>query len=183
MAVTLAVAGLLGVAFGALLECAGLGQARTLVGQFYFRNLIVLKVLFSALLTAMIGAFWLDWIGVLDLRQVYLPETFAAPQAIGGVLFGAGLILAGLCPGTACVAAVTGRRDGFAVMAGLAVGMLAFDASFAVSRPLFESTSFGVLTLPQLLHVSRGMTIAAITGIAIAAFLVAERLRLQEDEQ
>jgi len=51
----------------------------------------VLKVLFSALVAAMLGAFWLDRAGALDLRAVYLPETFAAPPALGGALFGAGL--------------------------------------------------------------------------------------------
>ena len=68
--------------------------------------------MFTALVTAMLGAFWLDRIGFLDLRLVYMPETFVIPQAVGGALFGAGFLLGGLCPGTSCVAAATGRLDG-----------------------------------------------------------------------
>ena len=66
-AAALAVAFAIGFAFGWLLERAGLGSARKLVGQFYLTDLTVFKVLFSALVTAMLGAFWLDRVGVLDL--------------------------------------------------------------------------------------------------------------------
>src|SRR5207253_5021119 len=102
----------IGVAFGWCLERAGLGSARKLVGQFYFTDLTVFKVMFSAIVTAMLGAFWLARFGVIDLAKVYVPETFLVPQLMGGFLFGAGFLLAGLCPGTGCVAAATGRGDG-----------------------------------------------------------------------
>ena len=59
----------LGFAFGWCLERGGLGSARKLAGQFYFTDLTVFKVMFSALLTAMLGAFWLDRLGVLDLAS------------------------------------------------------------------------------------------------------------------
>ncbi|HZF27589.1 MAG TPA: YeeE/YedE thiosulfate transporter family protein [Gammaproteobacteria bacterium] len=167
----------LGLAFGALLEAAGLGRARKLVGQFYFTDLTVLKVLFSALVTAMIGAFWLDRLGVIDLRQVYIPETFVVPQALGGVLFGAGLVLAGLCPGTSCVAAATGRRDGLAVMAGLVLGIVVFNAAFVRIRGFHESTALGTVTLPEALHIGRGSAVALVTLMACGAFALAERLQ------
>ena len=87
MSTSLLVAVVIGIAFGWTLERAGLGNARKLAGQFYFTDFTVFKVMFSALLTAMLGAFWLDRFGLLDLDLVYLPETFVLPQAIGGVLF------------------------------------------------------------------------------------------------
>ena len=102
----------IGIAFGWTLERAGLGSARKLTGQFYFTDLTVFKVMFSAILVAMLGVFWLGRIGVLDLSRVYVPETFLLPQLVGGVVFGAGFVVAGLCPGTSCVAAATGRVDG-----------------------------------------------------------------------
>jgi hypothetical protein len=49
----------IGVAFGWTLERAGLGSARKLVGQFYLNDLTVFKVMFSAIVTAMLGVFWL----------------------------------------------------------------------------------------------------------------------------
>ena len=173
----LAIAFALGLAFGALLESAGLGRARKLVGQFYFTDLTVLKVLFSALVTAMLGAFWLDRFGVMDLQQVYLPETFVVPQALGGALFGGGLVLAGLCPGTSCVAAATGRIDGLVVMAGLVIGILGFNLAFDHIRAIYQSTALGVVTLPDVLHIGRGTAIAAITAMALGIFALANRVQ------
>ena len=173
---SLAIAVAIGCAFGWFLERAGLGSARTLVGQFYFANLTVLKVLFSALVTAMLTAFWFDRAGLLDLGAVYLPDTFVVPQAIGGLLFGAGLLLAGLCPGTSCVAAATGRADGLAVMAGLVLGILAFNLTFDSLDQVYASTALGPLTLPDVLHVPAGVVIAAVTGMAVGMFALAERL-------
>ena len=56
---------LIGFAFGWFLERGGLGSAPKLAGQFYLTDLTVFKVMFSALLIAMLGAFWLDRLGVL----------------------------------------------------------------------------------------------------------------------
>jgi len=166
----------IGIAFGWLLERAGLGSARKLAGQFYLADLTVLKVLFSALVTAMLGTFWLDRAGLLDIRTVYVPETFAVPQALGGVIFGAGMVAAGLCPGTSCVAAATGRRDGLAVMAGLLLGIAAFNLAFDSLDQVYASTALGPITLPELLRLPHGVVVAMVTAIAVGAFAVAERI-------
>ena len=164
------VAILIGIAFGFALERAGLGNARKLAGQFYFTDFTVFKVMFSAILVAMLGAFWLGRLGIIDLRGVYVPETFLAPQLIGGLLFGAGFALAGLCPGTACVALATGRGDGLAVVIGMFAGVLITGLAFARLQRFYESTSRGSLTLPELLHVPYGAVVFAIVLMALAGF-------------
>ena len=55
-------------------------------------------------------------------RASTCPKRSSLPQLVGGIVFGVGFALAGLCPGTSCVAAATGRGDGFAVVGGHAVG-------------------------------------------------------------
>src|SRR3954469_22472983 len=80
----------IGAAFGWCLERAGMGSARKLAGQFYLTDLTVFKVMFSAIVTAMLGAFWLGRLCMLDLSRVYVPETFILPQIVGGLVFGAG---------------------------------------------------------------------------------------------
>jgi uncharacterized protein len=172
----LASAPLIGFAFGWCLERGGLGSARKLAGQFYLTDLTVFKVMFSALVTAMLGAFWLDRIGVLDLGLVYVPETYVMPQAIGGLLFGAGFLVGGLCPGTACVAAAAGRFDGLAVIAGMLLGIASFNAVFDRIRPLVESTSLGAVTLTQLVGVPPGAGVLAVTAAALAGFMLASRI-------
>jgi hypothetical protein len=165
----------IGVAFGWCLERAGLGRATTLVGQFYLRNFVVLKVLFTALVTALLGSFWLDRIGVLRLDLVYLPETFLLPQALGGVLFGAGLIAAGLCPGTACAAAASGRVDGIGTVVGMLAGIAAFNAGYGWLQPWADQTAMGSVTLTDLAGVSYGAGVAVVTLGALAMFTLLER--------
>ena len=172
----LVTAPLIGFAFGWFLERGGLGDARKLAGQFYLTDLTVFKVLFSALLTAMLGAFWLDRFGLLDLDLVYLPETFVLPQAAGGVLFGAGFLLGGLCPGTSCVAAAAGRLDGFGIIGGMLLGIAAFNAVFDWVAPFYDSTALGAVTFTDMAGISRGAGVAIVTGIALAGFAVASRL-------
>jgi hypothetical protein len=164
---------LIGFAFGWFLERGGLGSARKLAGQFYFADLTVFKVMFSALITAMLGTFWLNEFGVLDVELVYLPETFVLPQALGGVLFGAGFLFAGLCPGTSCVAAASGRIDGIAVMSGMLAGVLVFNFVFDWIAGFYESTPLGAVRLTDLIGVSRGAGVAVVVGMALIGFTIA----------
>jgi uncharacterized membrane protein YedE/YeeE len=172
----LIIAALIGIAFGWTLERAGLGSAPKLAGQFYLTDLTVFKVMFSAIVTAMLGAFWLSRLGILDLSQLYIPETFLLPQLAGGLLFGVGFVVAGLCPGTSCVAAATGRGDGAMVMIGMFAGVLVTGLAFAPLQHFYESTARGSLTLPELLRIPYGVVVCTIVAMALIAFQLAERL-------
>ncbi|MET3663443.1 DUF6691 family protein [Caulobacter sp. 1776] len=167
----LLLAGLVGLAFGAALERAGLGDPPKLAGQFYLRDFTVLKVMLSAVLTAMLGAFWLGRLGVIDLGSLYLPETFLLPQWVGGLVFGLGFVLSGLCPGTACVALASGRLEGGATMLGLLAGMLLTGLAFPLLAPLYDATPKGPLTLPGLTGLPYGVAVALVTvgGLAVLA--------------
>lgn len=48
----------IGLAFGFVLERAGFGSSRRLAGIFYFRDMTVLRVMFTAVITAMLGLCW-----------------------------------------------------------------------------------------------------------------------------
>jgi uncharacterized membrane protein YedE/YeeE len=166
---------LIGTAFGASLEAAGLGNARKLAGQFLLRDFTVCKVMFSAILTAMLGTYWLGRLGVIALGAVYVPDTFVLPQLGGGLVFGIGFALSGLCPGTSCVAAASGRVDGLATVAGLFVGVLLTGLALPLLAPFYRSTALGTLTLPHLLGLPYGMVVAAVVLVALASFLLLER--------
>ena len=164
----------IGIAFGWCLERAGMGRARKLSGQFYLTDLTVFKVMFSAIVTAMLGAFRRGRLGVLDLSRVYVPETFIIPQLVGGLVFGVGFAIGGLCPGTSCVAAATGRGDGVMLLSGMFTGVLITGLAFSKLEHFYASTSRGAFTLPQLMHVPYGVAVAAVVCIALAGFRVAE---------
>ena len=173
---SLVVALIIGMAFGWVLERSGMGSAPKLAGQFYLRDMTVFKVMFTAILTAMLGVFWLGWLGVLDISKIYIPETFILPQLAGGIVFGAGFAMAGLCPGTSCVSAATGRIDGFAVIAGMFAGVFGTGLVFPRLQSFYESTPRGSFTLPQLFGTTEGVVVLSIVMFAIAGFKVAEKL-------
>lgn len=169
----------IGIGFGATLEQAGLGSARKLSGQFYLSDFTVVKVMFSAILTAMLGLFWLDLLGVTQWELIHMPETFLAPQVMGGVVFGLGFALAGLCPGTSCVAAATGRVDGAMTAFGLLAGVVVTGLAFPALEPFYESTPFGALDLAMVTGLPKGIVVLIVTGIALGAFHLIGRREAQ----
>jgi hypothetical protein len=165
-----------GIAFGVALERAGLGNAKKLTGQFYFTDFTVFKVMFSAIVTAMLGLFWCSRAGWVDLNALAMPETYLRPQLVGGLVFGAGFALAGLCPGTSCVAAASGRGDGVAVVGGMFTGVLASGLAFPLLLGFYDSDARGAWTLPSLLHLSYGSVVLLIATVAILGFIGAEAI-------
>jgi hypothetical protein len=185
----LAVAFGVGLGFGWWLERAGLGSATKLMGQFSLSDLTVFKVMFSAIVTAMLGLFWLSRLGIVDPSRVYVPETFVLPQLVGGVVFGAGMALAGLCPGTSCVAAATGRGDGLVVAGGFFAGVLATALTLPSMARFYGSGARGALTLDAVLGIETGSVVLVVVAAALAGFIVAEHVeqwkvrRLAEGER
>jgi uncharacterized protein len=92
---TLPIALLIGIGFGFFLERAGFGSARKLVAQFYLTDLSVFKVMFTAIVTAMVGMTVLSRVGFLDMTLIPLIGTYLVPMVIGGLVLGAGFVIGG----------------------------------------------------------------------------------------
>jgi hypothetical protein len=168
--VGLIVAFLIGIGFGFFLERAGFGSARKLVAQFYLTDMAVLKVMFSAIVTAMLGVFYLSWMGLVDLSLIYLTPTYLAPQILGGLLLGFGFVIGGYCPGTSVVATSTGRIDGLVYLLGVAGGTFGFGELYPRIQGFFTSTSMGAITLPTFFHLKHGLVVFLVVLMAIGAF-------------
>jgi uncharacterized membrane protein YedE/YeeE len=167
---------LLGFAFGFVLERAGFGRASVLAAQFYFRDNRVLKVMFSAIVTAMLGTVVLSAVGVLDMAAVVIPPTFIWPQLVGGLLVGIGFIVSGYCPGTSVVAMASGRLDGLMIVVGVSLGSLGFGLVFTRVESFYTSSSMGPLRFSDLLGVPAGVLALGVAIMAIGAFLGVEKL-------
>ncbi|HEY4294646.1 YeeE/YedE thiosulfate transporter family protein [Luteibacter sp.] len=165
----LLIAGGIGVAFGWALERAGLGDPPKLAGQFYLRDFTVLKVMLSAMVTAMLGVFWGGRLGLFDAGTFYVPDTYLLPQLVGGLLFGLGFVLSGLCPGTSCVALASGRIEGAATMLGLFAGVLIVGLAFPAVETFYRSTPLGPLTLQCLTGLPYGVVVALVAVAAVSA--------------
>ncbi len=171
---SLVIAFIIGIGFGFALERGGFGNARILAAQFYFSNMRVLKVMFTAIVTAMLGIYYLSVIGFMDLSLVYVGETYILPQVVGGLILGFGFIIGGYCPGTSVVSFATGRLDGFIFLAGVFAGILVFGEMFSLLENFYYSTNMGNLTLPQYFNLPYGLVVFFVVLMALGAFAAAE---------
>jgi uncharacterized protein len=166
----------IGFLFGFVLERAGFGDARNLTSIFYFRDMRVLRVMFSAIVTCLVGLIVLKWLGLFDyslLLQYSLLPTYLWPQIVGGLMFGFGFAVGGYCPGTAAVGVASGKLDAVIYLLGMIFGIWIFAAGFPIWGALYKSGSFGRITLWQIFGLHSAVMAAIIVIMALAAFWLA----------
>jgi uncharacterized membrane protein YedE/YeeE len=170
---SLVLAFVLGTGFGFFLERAGFGSARKLAAQFYLYDMSVFKVMFTAIVTAMLGVTYLGWLGWLDLGLVYLVPTHLVPQIVGGLVLGVGFVVGGYCPGTSVASLATGRIDGFVYALGIGAGTLVYAEVFPWLKGFVNSNDMGQVTLPEVFDLPWGLVVFAVVMIAVAGFSAA----------
>ncbi len=167
----------LGFGFGFVLERAGFGNSRKLAAQFYFSDMTVLKVMFTAIVTAMLLLFWSVGLGLIDFERVWVNPTYLWSGIVGGLVFGIGFLVGGYCPGTSLVAMATLKLDGLAFVLGLFGGIFAFGRTVPWFEHFWsESGSFGRVTLFDWLGVSPPLAVLGAVVMALGMFGGAEAL-------
>ncbi|MFW5951832.1 MAG: YeeE/YedE thiosulfate transporter family protein [Gemmatimonadota bacterium] len=166
---------LIGVGFGAALEMAGFANARKLANQFYLKDMTVLKVMFTGIVTAMVLIFLTSAAGLLAFNDVYVPPTYLWPGILGGLIMGVGFILGGFCPGTSLVAVASLKVDGFLFLIGTMAGVFVFGETVALFDGFWYSSYLGRFLLPDLLGLSTGATVLLVVAVALGAFWLAEK--------
>ncbi len=166
---------LIGIAFGASLEVAGFANARKLANQFYLKDMTVLKVMFTGIVTAMVLIFLASAAGLLAFNDVYVPPTYLWPGIVGGLIMGVGFILGGFCPGTSLVAVASLKVDGILFFLGTLLGVFLFGETVGSFDTFYFSSYMGRFLLPELLGLSTGGTVLLVVLMALGAFWMAEK--------
>ncbi len=164
----------IGVGFGMALEMSGFGDSRKLSAQFYFKDMTVLKVMFTAIVVAMVLIFAFSSVGLLDFSRLYVNPTYLWPGIIGGLIMGVGFIVGGFCPGTSLVAAATWKIDGLFFVVGVAFGTFVFGESLPNFTGFFNSSYMGRFIIPDLLGIGAGLTVLLVVLMALTMFYWAE---------
>ncbi len=165
----------IGFLFGFVLERAGFGNSRNLAAQFYLHDMRVLKVMFTAIVTAMLLLFLSSALGLLDFGAVSVPLTYLWPAILGGLLLGVGFIIGGYCPGTSLVSAATWKVDGFFYVAGVLAGLFVFGQTVPSYWNFFHTAgAWGRITIPELLGIDAGWVVLGVVLMAVCAFAFAE---------
>lgn len=167
---------LTGVVFGFLLQKGRVLRYEKQLGALRLIDMTIIKFMMSAILVGMIGIYLLQDFGMDVLN---LKPTILGANIIGGLLFGIGWGLFGLCPGTSLGALGEGRWH---ALFGI-VGMLLGAAIYAALHPLMSATvltwgDLGQITLPETLGVSHWIVIVIMLAGVIALFRWFERIKL-----
>ncbi len=164
---------LVGLAFGYILESSGFSSSRKMVGMFYGYDFTVLKVFFTATITAMIGLLYFNYMEWIDLSMIYIPPTYVKSAIVGGLIMGLGFVLGGFCPGTGVCAVAIGKLDAITFVIGLYLGIFLFSEAFPVLKSLYTDSSLGRVKISETLGIQTGVFVFLFIVAALIAFGIA----------
>jgi uncharacterized membrane protein YedE/YeeE len=168
---------IIGIAFGFVLEASGFSSSRKLAGVFYGYDFAVLKVFFTAAAVSVIGIYYMDYLGYLDISQLYVHPTYLWGAIIGGVIMGVGFVAGGFCPGTSLCAVAIGKIDAWVYVVGIMIGVFLFSELYTVFEPIYNGYYLGNITLIDSFNWNPYWVIFFFAIIAVVAFVVADIVR------
>jgi uncharacterized membrane protein YedE/YeeE/rhodanese-related sulfurtransferase len=167
----------IGFLLGFTLQRVGFTRATKIGRMFYLRDTDVPVAMFAAVATATLGLSGMALLGVIDTSRFYFLPTYLTPMAVGGLIFGAGVVIGGYCPGTSAAALVAGKIDALVYMVGLFAGTLLFGDLFPVWGEFYRSDYRGVFRLDELFGVSLGVAVLGVTVLCVAGIYAVRRLQ------
>ena len=174
MSVTFAVlVGLtMGIVFGFALEKSRVFEPGVIVGQMQLRNFIMLKVFLAAVATGAVVLAVMHGFGYVKLAP---KAALYSADILGGAILGAGIALAGACPGTVLAQIGAGYRDAiFTVIGGLA-GAVAYAYAEPALSKTFLATGGGKLVLSDLIGIPYWTGALALAALCAVILVVLER--------
>ncbi len=168
---------LFGIVFGFLLQKGGATKYDIIIGQLLLVDFTIIKIMFSAVLTGMIGIYCMKAMGCVEL---YPKSGSAGKNIIGGLIFGIGFALLGYCPGTIAGAIGNGYLDAIVGgLSGILIGAGLFAALYPrLSKGILNKGDFGDLTLPQLFKVNEWVVIIPVAALILFSLYLLEQAGL-----
>lgn len=166
---------LIGVGFGFLLDRGGATDFNIIVNQLLLKDFRVLKIIFTAIITGMIGVHLI----VKYLSPDLQPKPCRwKPIIIGGLIFGAGFAILGLCPGTAAGAMGTGAVHAVFGVIGMLLGAGIFASVYPYVLDFMSDTDMGPVTIPDILGINAWWVIVVFSAILISVMYFLETVGL-----
>ncbi|WP_211847779.1 YeeE/YedE thiosulfate transporter family protein [Neoroseomonas eburnea] len=164
----------MGVAFGFFLEKARVFEPAVILGQFQFRSFLMLRVFLAGVAAGLVVLAVLTGFGWAKLSpKALLPMADIA----GGLVLGAGIALAGACPGTVLAQIGAGYKDAWFTLAGGILGALAFTYAEPHLAPVLQVAGQGKLTLDMVTGVPFWMLALGFAVVLVLALVGLERWR------
>jgi hypothetical protein len=164
----------MGTVFGFALEKSRVFEPGMIVGQMQLRNFIMLKVFLSAVATGAVVLAVLNGFGFVKLSP---KAAIYGADIVGGVLLGAGIALAGACPGTVLAQAGVGYRDALFTLVGGLCGAVGFSYAEPSLRGPLLSGGGGKITFADLTGIPYWVLALALAGVLAGVLVALERWR------
>jgi uncharacterized protein len=123
-----------GIVFGFALEKSRVFEPGVIIGQMQLRNFLMLKVFLAAVIAGLVVLAVMN--GLFGVKLSLKPLLYKA-DIIGGLILGAGITLAGACPGTTLAQIGAGYKDAFFTLLGGLAGALTYGHFDAPITALF----------------------------------------------
>lgn len=181
MSLTFAIAtGLvMGIVFGFALEKSRVFEPGVIVGQMQMRNFIMLKVFLTAVATGAVVLAVLNGFGFVKLAP---KAAMYYADIIGGLILGAGIALAGACPGTTLAQIGAGYRDALFTLVGGLAGAVAYAYADPVLSKTLLGQSSGKLIFSQLMGIPYWAGALGLAVLLVLALVALEAWRPWRDD-
>ncbi|MEI8395082.1 MAG: YeeE/YedE thiosulfate transporter family protein [Rhodospirillaceae bacterium] len=169
----------MGLVFGTALEKSRVFEPGMIIGQMQMSNFIMLKIFLTAVTTGLVVLAVLNGLG---LTQLHPKVTLYGADIVGGLVLGAGISIAGACPGTVLAQLGVGYRDAWMTLAGGLAGATTFIYLEPTLKPLLLSGGPGKLTLDGVLAMPFWMPALGLAAILVGGLVFLERWRPWQDD-
>ncbi len=165
---------LMGIVFGFVLEKSRVFEPGLIVGQMQLRNFTMLKVFLTAVITGLV------LIGIMHGffgGKLHPKALMYGANILGGLMLGAGITLAGGCPGTVLAQIGAGYKDSWLVLLGGIAGALTFGYLEPTLKPVLLSGGPGKLTLDAVTGVPFWMLAFGFALLLVIVLVALEKWR------
>ncbi len=140
---------IVGTLLGIVLQKGRLCKYDVISGLFRMQDFTFFRVGTPLLITAMVLIYLFRDFGLVSL---YVPKTVLPAQIIGGIMFGAGLAIAGYCPAIAMGALGEGALDAIPTIIGMIGGSILYAEFFhgTWKDDIIQYIDLGRVTFPDL---------------------------------
>lgn len=164
---------LTGLVFGFLLQRGGVTRYDVIVSQFLLRDHTVLKTMLTAIVVGSLGIYGMMHLGMLD--HLHVKSATLLTNALGGAIFGVGMVVLGYCPGTGLAAIGQGSRDAIAGVIGMLFGAAIYAKAYPFVKERLEPVGAiagkaAEQTLPALTGLSPWVFVFGLGAVAFLLF-------------
>ncbi|KAL6073280.1 putative Membrane protein [Balamuthia mandrillaris] len=154
-----------GAFFGVALDKGDVAEPKVIRDQLKFKQMTMLKMFLSAVASGTLVVAAMKYMGLY--RSVEIDRVEVVAQLLGAPLLGAGMYVAGACPGTVFAQLGGGVQSAPYILAGgfSASALYALLYPWLLRTPIFTKGVFETLTLPELTGIPHWILALSMSGM------------------